>query len=341
MLGKIIIIAPSSIHTSNFIGIIGGEFKEVIFISSEEELGNSIITRQYKIDFKSINPIKLIKGRGRLREILIQENPDVVHVHQVTRHAFLSMSVINKLEFPVVLTAWGTDVLVMPFKNLIFKFLVRKCLLNANYITADSEELISCIKQLANPRRTKKVLFGINPIKPGIKEKIIYSNRLHKPLYNINNVVKLFSDFVINHKEWKLVIGAVGSETESLKKLVSDLHISNSVEFIGWLEPEDNVEYYKKSSIYISIPDSDGTAVSLLEAMSAGCIPIVPNLDVSKEWIKDNENGIIYKQENPFYYALKLNQEKVSNLNQSIISKKGTKEVAKRQYLEIYNELLF
>jgi glycosyltransferase involved in cell wall biosynthesis len=45
----------------------------------------------------------------------------------------------------------------------------------------------------------------------------------------------------------------------------------------------------------ISIPKSDGTPVSLLEAMAAGCLPILSDLPVYHDWITDGVNGLFAK----------------------------------------------
>ena len=80
--------------------------------------------------------------------------------------------------------------------------------------------------------------------------------------------------------------------------------------------------------------------MSLLEAMSAGCVPIVSDLKVSKEWIEEGKNGIIYdKIQNPISEALKLSAKEVCKINKKIIEKKGTKEIATEKFYEIYQQL--
>jgi glycosyltransferase involved in cell wall biosynthesis len=89
---------------------------------------------------------------------------------------------------------------------------------------------------------------------------------------------------------------------------------------VGWLQKADNAAWYAKSTYYISIPESDGTSVSVLEAMSAGCIPIVSELPVSKEWITNGLNGVIEQQgENPFVKAIDLDLEKCAKINQQSV----------------------
>jgi glycosyltransferase involved in cell wall biosynthesis len=43
--------------------------------------------------------------------------------------------------------------------------------------------------------------------------------------------------------------------------------------------------------VYVSVPRSDATAVSTLEAMAVGCFPIVSDLPSQVELVEDGENG--------------------------------------------------
>jgi len=179
--------------------------------------------------------------------------------------------------------------------------------------------------------------YGIDPIQPGEKQSIIFSNRLHKKLYRIDKVIDYFNEFVQLHPEWKLVIGGSGEETEALKNQVENLKLTDKVEFVGWLQKADNAAWYAKSTFYSSIPESDGTSVSVLEAMSAGCIPIVSDLPVSKEWITNGVNGVIEQPgKNPFVQAIDLDAEKCSEINQRNVQERATRTASLKRFKEIY-----
>ena len=339
---KIVVIGSKSVHVVNFLQLIKPYFNRIVTIS-DEEIDSSLISKQHVINVKFLSPFILINQLKELKRIIKSEQPDIIHIQQVNRLAFFIVLAVKqlKIEIPIVTTAWGSDVLLMPQKNMLFKRMVTYVLKHSNYCTADSNHMLEVIKSLTPTVKTKLVLFGIDPIQSLPKEKIIYSNRLHNPLYNIEQVLDEFYKFSINNPDWKLVIGATGSLTEALKNKVKTLELTNNVEFIGWVPPDVNNLYYAKSYIYVSIPSSDGTAVSLLEAMSAGCIPVVSNLPVSKEWIADGENGVIFNStKNNFEEALKLKLETVQQLNNTIISERGTKEISSNLYKEIYRELL-
>jgi len=131
-----------------------------------------------------------------LRQIIKVENPSFIHIQQINRLAYLANLASKDIKKPVIATAWGSDVLIMPKKNPLFKMMVNKVLREADYITADSQNMITEIKKLVKPKNTpQQILFGINPILPQLKENIIYSNRLHEPLYHIDKIINEFYDF--------------------------------------------------------------------------------------------------------------------------------------------------
>jgi glycosyltransferase involved in cell wall biosynthesis len=154
-------------------------------------------------------------------------------------------------------------------------------------------------------------------------------------------VIDYFKEFVQLHPEWKLVIGGTGEETEALLKQVEKLNLTDKVEFVGWLQKADNAAWYAKSTFYISIPESDGTSVSVLEAMSAGCVPVVSDLPVSKEWITNGVNGVIEQLgKNPFVQAIDLDGEKCSEINQKKVQERATRAASSKRFKEIYLTLI-
>jgi hypothetical protein len=76
--------------------------------------------------------------------------------------------------------------------------------------------------------------------------------------------------------------------------------------------------------------------------MSAGCIPIVSNLEVTKEWIKHKENGIIEEvNKNPFFEIDTLDISNVHKLNLYILEQNNvSREKAINKFKELYRSLI-
>jgi glycosyltransferase involved in cell wall biosynthesis len=333
---KILQVGPKSVHVSSFILALK-EREKNIYLLSEEACDFEGVIEEFVISFRQLQPWKVIKNYFKVKKLIQALKPDVIHIHQVNRLAFVVAKIAKSLNIRVVSTAWGSDVLLMPKKNILYKFIVRSTLKNSDAVTADSKDMISAMKSIVIEEKYLLLQYGIDLIESEEKEKIIYSNRLHEPLYRIDQIIAYFAEFSKTNSDWKLVIAGTGSETRKLKKRVKELEIESKIEFVGWQQKEENRGWYAKSMIYISIPVSDGTSVSVLESMSAECIPVVSDLPVSHEWIRQNENGVIERMgRNPFVEALKINREQCISINSQLITERATRKASIYQFLKAY-----
>lgn len=330
----------SDVHLRNYYSLIKGFFDEVLIVT-----GNEIDFCEFKkLDFGLKNPFAIFKSVKALRKIIQDYSPTLIHVHQANSYGYIT-ALANKRRIPQVLTIWGSDVLLLPEKNLFLRHIVKKALKSSHRITADAAFIKNRVEKLVGPMHFTVANFGIDL--PNIhvdiskKEKLIYSNRLHDTLYNIDVIIGAFKEFHETHTDWKLIIAGRGSQTETLKSLAKSLDHS-SYSFIGFVDNETNLSYYQRASIFVSIPSSDGTSISLLEAMACGAIPVLSDLPANNEWVQNNQNGVIVKHQliDALNAAVKLNVSEVANLNKEIILQKATKDANRTVFLEIYRDLM-
>lgn len=328
-------------HLRNYYNLIKDYFDEVLIVAiSKVDYCNSV-----ELDFSLKNPFRVFKSIKKLKKIIQDYKPSIIHVHQANSFGYIT-SMANKGRYPQIMTTWGSDVLELPNMGVLYKYIVVKSLRSSAIITADASFMAKKIQNLIGNVEVTIVNFGIelDMHESSIKEHIIYSNRMHESLYNIDKIIEGISAFLHKNPHWKLIIGAVGQETDRLKEQAKKLLPKDSFEFIGFVSPEINANYYKKSSIYISIPQSDGTSISLLEAMNYGCVPVLSDIPANNEWIKDAKNGIIVKNNETITSAVErallLSQNDVSAINAEIIQKKATKKANKEIFESLYDTLL-
>ena len=73
-----------------------------------------------------------------------------------------------------------------------------------------------------------------------------------------------------------LVLVGEGSERQSLERSASELGIRDGVHFVGW---RSDIERIAQSfTVFTMSSRSEGTSVSLLEAMSSGLCPVVTDV---------------------------------------------------------------
>lgn len=244
------------------------------------------------IDFSFRNFFSALR---QTKSILSKLSPDVLVLYQLNLTAFVATLANRKKKIPTFAIGIGSDILTMPKKGWAYKAMLKYILKHSQAYNAGSPYLLEQMqKYCPKPSEILLANLGINPIQPIEKENIVFSNRLHSPLYRIDEVIKAFANFVSKPKfaDWRLVIAATGKEKE-FQQLSQSLGIEDKVKFVGWLSQKENAEYYAKSKIYISLPKSDSFPISLLEAMSGECLCIISDLPAYKGIMKQGENCLI------------------------------------------------
>ncbi|GIV40803.1 MAG: capsular polysaccharide biosynthesis protein [Vicingaceae bacterium] len=339
----LLLVAPCSPHTDNFLKIAKEIFREIVLITDNSpgvKYDNVIVET---INYRTINPLKILRKIKYIQKIIRRYKPDIIHLLEITRLAWLVVRSNKKDKVPVVATPWGSDVLLMPKKNFLYRFLVYDTLKKVDYLTADTPLIIEEAKKMVSVKKCKVIFFPVECVENEkmAKEKIVYSNRLHYPLYNIDRVIRYFADWVKSDESnaWRLVIAATGSETESLKKLSENLGIEKYVTFTGWNGKEENLSWYRRSSVFISIPSSDGTSVSVLEALYHQCKVILSDLPANR-YLEKIGCKVIFEEENtnPFSKLRYITDDDLQK-NKNIIEKYASFDNIKRTWQETYQEL--
>ncbi len=359
MLNKqtLIIVGSNSVHTLRYINTISPYFDTIIFITNNSaNLNLPSNTIAYNVNFKLIN----LKARTQICNIIKKhyKKTTIVHIHQANSYAMHTLMAIKKSKLPIktILTTWGSDILLLPYKNKLFYRLAKFYLANADIITSDSFYMSYCIKQIQpKVKSVFTINFGVQNLPEMIsitnKENIILSNRIHKKLYNIDKIIIAYNNLIkeSQYADYKLIIAGDGIENTNLRKLAKKYHLENKIKFTGMLKYEELVNLYMKAKLFISIPSSDSTSLSLLEAMSYGCYPIVSNLPANNEWVINKFNGLICENtemlDKLIIEAVKTvtnltEYEKISLFNNSLIKQKASPQNNISQFIDLYKSLI-
>lgn len=319
----------------------------------------------YEID--GVNIINLgenytVKPRGRNFRYLLEINkirnlikgiePDIVNAHYITSYGFLAA--LTKCS-PLILSAWGSDILVTPRKNLFYKFLTKFALKKADLITSDSKNMTEEIEKLLNNNKTQIItvpmgveveLFRSDRSLNGQSIKIL-SLRSLDDNSNIDIIIKAFNKVLLKYSNALLIVGNDGPLKNKLIELTKKLKIEGKVKFLGFLDRQSIINLFKECDYYISIPTSDATSVTLLEAMASGIYPIVSNIAANKEWINDNVNGsIVELSDNDIVNAIINTNEdleyksNVNKINMEIINDRASLKGNMQYVIDSFQNLL-
>lgn len=306
-----------------------------------------------KVHYLNYNLKNFLFMAKKVHNIINSINPDIVHAHQASTCGLYATS---QKKYKVIVSAWGSDILVNPEKSIILKKIVQYIIKNSHFITSDSKFMTSKIIQLGG-NKDKIYTFpmgledSILPYKRTIKSsdtiKIISTRRLEK-IYNIDILIEGFYKALRKNSKLQLIIAADGSEANNLKDLVKKLGICNNVKFVGKYKGEEVGKLLEQNDIFISIPSSDSTSVSLLEAMYCGLFPIVSDLPANKEWVQHKKNGIFINNTNSEEVCNSIiwcaeNLEIVNkslHINRDIIKKNALWKDNSKIVENLYNEII-
>jgi glycosyltransferase involved in cell wall biosynthesis len=92
---------------------------------------------------------------------------------------------------------------------------------------------------------------------------------------------------------FRATIAGEGPLRAELEALARELEIGALVTFTGWVGEEALRALYRTHEIYVSLSRSDSTSQSLLEAMAAGLVPVVTEIEGNREWVTHRNEGLL------------------------------------------------
>lgn len=124
---------------------------------------------------------------------------------------------------------------------------------------------------------------------PGLpaRARVVLSARAHEPLYRVGDIVAAFEN---GRYTWDddvyLVVVNDGPLTSDLQAGAGDHTL-----FVGRVSEADLAAWLRRSDVYVSASETDGSSVTLLQAMACGAPVLVSDIPGNREWIRDGENG--------------------------------------------------
>ena len=225
---------------------------------------------------------------GAARRAVAALAPDIVHAHYVTSYGYLAARCGRQ---PLVMTAWGSDLLLTPAQNPLIARLTAWTLGRARLLTGDSRDLLDAARRLRPGVRAELIHWGVDrarfaPVpwsgKPGFEA---VSLRSWEPNYRIDVILRAFAQVIAQRPGARLHLLGGGSEEARLRKMVVDLALQNSVQFHGRLDDAGMAAVMARCKLSISVPESDATSVSVLESMACGLAVIATDLAANRDWL--------------------------------------------------------
>ena len=239
----------------------------------------------------------LLRQLPRLAGWLKAAQPDWIHAHYLTAHGTLAWLATRLLGAPgrLVGSAWGSDILVTPQRSRLLRWVTTQVLRACELTTSDSQVMADQMRALG-AGEVMTFPFGLEALpalpSPGDRhDHLVFANRGLEPIYDPARVLRLFAGLQAGWPDAQLVVANSGSLAPALQQQAADLGLADSVRFIGRVDAATQAAWYARARWFVSLPTSDSVAVSVLEALAHGCIPILSDLPANRELVRHGDNG--------------------------------------------------
>jgi glycosyltransferase involved in cell wall biosynthesis len=234
---------------------------------------------------------------------LRQVRPDWIHAHYLSSHGTMAWLATSLFGAPgrLVGSAWGSDVLVTPQRSVLQRWLLERVLRACVLCTSDSAHMSQRLQQYgAGEVMTFPFGLEVLPTLPAQKDlRLFFANRGLEPIYAPQRIIRSFAALLAHWPDARLVVANDGSELGATQALARELGLQDHVRFVGRLNATTQAEHYARAGWYLSLPLSDSTSVSVLEAMAHGCIPLLSDLPANHELVRSAHNGLILAGDAP------------------------------------------
>ncbi|MEK8024792.1 glycosyltransferase [Pseudaquabacterium rugosum] len=244
--------------------------------------------------------IGLLRQLPALRRWLLTVQADWLHAHYLSSHGTLAW-LARRAGAPgrLVGSAWGSDILVTPRHSRLMRAVTRRVLRDCTLATSDSQVMTHEMHALG-AGEVMTFPFGLEalpePVPAADKQPWrVFANRGLEPIYAPERVLAQFAALAAVRPEAELVIANDGSLRGALEAAAAALPpaIAARIRFVGRLDAATQAQHYRAARWYVSLPTSDSVAVSVLEAMAHGCIPLLSDLPANRELVRDGDNGAL------------------------------------------------
>ncbi|MBS0444554.1 MAG: glycosyltransferase [Proteobacteria bacterium] len=234
---------------------------------------------------------------GTARDAIAGLKPDIVHAHYVTSYGYLAARIGRH---PLVMTAWGSDLLVTPRASRLLHALTSWTLRRADLATGDSADLLDAIRAHAPGVPARLIHWGADLATFRPAEALphafgIASLRSWDANYNIDVVVDAVA---LLHARWpelplELHLLGGGPLEAALRAQVDARGIAGQVRWHGRVGDAAMVDALRHCRVSVSVPTSDATSVSLLESMAMGLAVVATDLPANRAWLAADDSVLV------------------------------------------------
>jgi glycosyltransferase involved in cell wall biosynthesis len=300
-------------HDLRFLQALAKTEHKIYFLQLERR-GHAFEDRPLPVEIEQVHwagghgPAQLRDGPQLLwdlKRVIRKIKPDLIQAGPLQRTAFL----VALTGFqPLLSMSWGYDLLVDADQNAAWRWATRYTLKHSRAMLGDCDTIrkLAVAYGMADerivtfpwgidlehfspaPLRSKHQLgeppapdssFARSPF-------VLLSSRGWEPIYGVDVIARAFVIAARQRPELNLIMLGNGSLTATLRQIFAKGNVEEQVMFPGQVKYSDLPRYYQMADLYVSASHSDGSSISLLEAMACGKPVLVSDIPGNCEWVR-------------------------------------------------------
>jgi glycosyltransferase involved in cell wall biosynthesis len=251
-----------------------------------------------------------------LKRVIRDVKPDLIQSGPIQTAAFLVALTGFK---PLVSMSWGYDLLIDAERNATLRWATRYTLKRSAVMVGDcdtirrkaifygmpDDRIVTFPWGVEIEHFTPQDSGGPSAIggKPSLRDRfgwdddvfVLLSTRGWEQIYGVEIIARAVARLARERSNLCLLMLGNGSQAGFIRKLFMQAGVSEQVHFPGQVSGSDLPRYYRAADLYVSASHSDGSSISLLEAMASGCPVLVSDIPGNREWVKPGVQGWWFK----------------------------------------------
>ena len=243
------------------------------------------------------NVASLLKALPRFANWLRSVDADWINAHYLTSHGTLAwMARRLGVRAQLAGSAWGSDILVAPEQSAALRW-AQRVLRDCAVATSDSARdgrahaqagrgqradlSRSASSDAAARRRPTRSRSGCSSPTAALEE-----------IYDPMRVLQVFARVAGARRRAASSSPTRARCARARAPRGAWAWPSSTSSFVGRLDAAAQAREYDRARWYLSLPTSDSVAVSVLEAMAHGCVPVLSDVAANHELVRDGDNGL-------------------------------------------------
>lgn len=241
---------------------------------------------------------------------------DLIDAHYFYPDGIAAVMLGKRLKKPVIITARGTDLSLIPKYRLpraMIQWAVREA---AAMITVCAALKTTLVELGADDRKVTVLRNGVDLVRfaPGDRDTQRRGlNLTTRTLLSVGHLIErkghdiVIKALALMENTHLLIVGA-GPEEAALRRIAADLGVASRVRLVGAVEQQALKDYYGAADALVLASSREGWANVLLEAMACGTPVVASDVWGTPEVVAAPEAGVLMKERTPQALATAVEQ---------------------------------